>query len=422
MKILWVVNTLFPDLSIALGKKLPTAGGWMYGLARDMVERGVQLTVVTARPDLPDFQKEINAITYYLMQGKKGRERYDSTLENKWKTIVECVQPDLIHIHGTEYAHGLSLLRTFPDLKYVVSIQGLISAYTRYYFGGIARKDLRKHITFRDILKWDSMFQAFQKFQRKGIDIELSYLRTVNDFIGRTQWDLDHVKTVNPESTYHFCNESLRNPFYSSVKWDSTTKTTHSLFFSQAGYPLKGLHKALEAVAIVKRFYPNIKVRVAGSNLLKSKSIKERLSIRGYGSYVSTLVNTLGLKDHVTFTGPLNADGMVEEYLKAHAFICPSSIENSPNSLGEAQLLGVPCIAAYVGGVPDMLEHKRTGLLYRFEEVEMLAQRIMEVFKDDHLAKMLSENGIKAGQKRHDRQKNAQRLLEIYKERIETTN
>ncbi|MEM6542975.1 MAG: glycosyltransferase, partial [Bacteroidota bacterium] len=126
MKILWVVNTLFPDLSIALGKKLPTAGGWMYGLARDMVERGVQLTVVTARPDLPDFQKEINTITYYLMQGKKGRERYDSTLENKWKTIVERVQPDLIHIHGTEYAHGLSLLRTFPDLKYVVSIQGLI--------------------------------------------------------------------------------------------------------------------------------------------------------------------------------------------------------------------------------------------------------------------------------------------------------
>jgi glycosyltransferase involved in cell wall biosynthesis len=37
---------------------------------------------------------------------------------------------------------------------------------------------------------------------------------------------------------------------------------------------------------------------------------------------------------------------MITEYRNAHIFICPSSIENSPNSLGEAQLIGVPVIAA----------------------------------------------------------------------------
>src|SRR5690606_18797557 len=109
------------------------------------------------------------------------------------------------------------------------------------------------------------------------------------------------------------------------------------------------------------------------------------------------------------------AEEMVKEYLNCHVFICPSSIENSPNSLGEAQLLGVPCIASYVGGVPDMVEQEKTGLLYRFEEVEMLAQSIKRIFTDDSLAQKLSENGMVAASKRHDRHANMNQLLKIYR-------
>lgn len=57
---------------------------------------------------------------------------------------------------------------------------------------------------------------------------------------------------------------------------------------------------------------------------------------------------------------------MIEQYLKAHIFVCPSSVENSPNSLGEAQLLGVPCIGSIAGGIPSMLSMEKqdffTGL------------------------------------------------------------
>ena len=95
-------------------------------------------------------------------------------------------------------------------------------------------------------------------------------------------------------------------------------------------------------------------------------------------------------------------------------FVCPSSIENSPNSLGEAQLVGCPVVASYVGGVPDMVEDNVTGLLYRFEETEMLAAAICRVFADDELAKRLSENGSVAAHKRHDGIVNATRMIEIY--------
>lgn len=110
----------------------------------------------------------------------------------------------------------------------------------------------------------------------------------------------------------------------------------------------------------------------------------------------------------------IDAERMVEQYRLANVFVCPSSIENSPNSLGEAQLIGCPVVASYVGGVPDMVENGRTGLLYRFEETEMLAAAICRIFGNDDLAKSLSKNGIDVAKERYDGIKNATRMMEIY--------
>ena len=105
---------------------------------------------------------------------------------------------------------------------------------------------------------------------------------------------------------------------------------------------------------------------------------------------------------------------MVAEYKNSHIFICPSIIENSPNSIGEAQLLGLPCIAAYAGGIPDMVTHGKSGLLYCFEEIEMLACSIKRIFRDGDLALRLSEGGKVAASERHDRVKITETMIAIY--------
>lgn len=121
------------------------------------------------------------------------------------------------------------------------------------------------------------------------------------------------------------------------------------------------------------------------------------------------------LEEEVSFTGLLNDEEMKREYLKANVFVCPSSIENSPNSLGEAQLLGTPCIAAYVGGVPDMVQHGKTGYINRFEDTVMLASCICQVFEMEVNIEHISCNGVKDAMDRHDGKKNNERLIEIYK-------
>ena len=153
---------------------------------------------------------------------------------------------------------------------------------------------------------------------------------------------------------------------------------------------------------------------MAGTNIINRNTLIYRIKITGFGSNVYKLINRLDLSKQGVFTGILSEKEMIKEYLSAHLFICPSSIENSPNSLGEAQILGVPTIASFVGGVSDMVEHGRTGLLYRFEEIEMLAEQIRSIFNSPQLAKELSKQGIIAAAQRHNQVTNRDQMLQIY--------
>lgn len=423
MKILWVTNTMFPDLAVALGQKSPVVGGWMYGLAKDLsLTENTNLVVATAKNAIIDQKETVNDITYYLLKASKPINLYDVNLESKWEKIIDEIKPDLVHIHGTEYAHGLALMRACPTLKYVISIQGLVSVYSKYYLAGISVLDIIKNLTFKDILKRESIFQGAKEFKKRGASIEVPYIKLSHNVIGRTQWDYSHAKTINPDITYHFCNESLRDVFYTSKKWEFKKDRHPSIFLSQASKPLKGLHMVLKAIFLLKKEFPDIQIRIAGGNIVANKNLKQKLKLTGYGKFIKNQIKKYGLEKQVTFVGLLNEEEMVKEYTSASMFICPSSIENSPNSLGEAQLLGVPTISAIVGGVMDMVIHEKTGLLYRFEEVEMLAQSIKKILIDERLVKKISVNAYKEAAHRHDRQLNLNTLLYIYKEIIALNN
>ena len=131
-----------------------------------------------------------------------------------------------------------------------------------------------------------------------------------------------------------------------------------------------------------------------------------------YSRYITSLIDEYKLKGHITFLGALNAEQMKQEYLNCNAFICPSSIENSPNSLGEAQILGVPCVASYVGGIPDMIPTAECGKLYRFEDVVMLGDSVCQIFELGSAYDSSKE--IMIASERHNRVKNKNALLDIY--------
>lgn len=111
-----------------------------------------------------------------------------------------------------------------------------------------------------------------------------------------------------------------------------------------------------------------------------------------------------------SFCGALSAEEMKQEYLLANVFVCPSSIENSSNALCEAILLGVPVLASHVGGLPSMMEGQLQNL-YRFDDVELLASKICNVFANEEN----QSNCIDIARKRHNAETNTNTLLDIYK-------
>ena len=107
---------------------------------------------------------------------------------------------------------------------------------------------------------------------------------------------------------------------------------------------------------------------------------------------------------------------MKKEYLKANVYVLPSSVENSPNSLGEAMLLGVPCIASYAGGIPSMAEDKKEARLVPACDVDALASAIAGIFDDDIYAGLLGENAAARAKLTFDREANSRMLKWIYEE------
>ena len=112
----------------------------------------------------------------------------------------------------------------------------------------------------------------------------------------------------------------------------------------------------------------------------------------------------------------LDEKQMCERYLKSNVFVSSSSIENAPTSLGEAMILGVPCVASDVGGVTDLLQHKEEGFVYQPDTPYMLAHYVCEIFADDELALQFSKRARMHAIKTHNKEENTKRMMEIYRE------
>lgn len=401
---------IFPEAAMLLGKdgRFATSGGWMLAAAQALVlKENVELAVATPSHLVRNLCcLNGGKIKYYLFPIGRGNERKNNDYKKYFLQIHEEFKPDVTHIHGTEYSQGLAYVEACGEKRVVVSIQGMVSVISNYYNYGLDFYDIIRNITLKDCIR-GSLFSQKRSFGRRG-GYEIELIKSVNHLIGRTNWDKSHIWAINPSATYHFCNESLRDEFYTGI-WCYEKCIPHSIFLSQVNYPLKGFHQLLKALPLVLRNNKDVQVRIAGSDFTRRNFYS---AISGYSKYITKLIKKLHLERHIVFLGPLDSNQMKKEYLSANVFVCPSSIENSSNSLGEAQLLGVPCIASYVGGGADMIPEDSCGFLYRFEEVEMLAYLICKMFDVSPIFDNKTERMVAAN--RHNRELNTERLLSIY--------
>jgi len=118
----------------------------------------------------------------------------------------------------------------------------------------------------------------------------------------------------------------------------------------------------------------------------------------------------------VEFLGWIPADKITRELTQAHVFVIPSFIENYPNSLAEAQLVGTPVIASSAGGIPSMVIDNETGLLFPPGDAATLAMQINRMFNEGALALLWSEQARRVALARHDEKTVVDSVIHAYEE------
>lgn len=421
MKILWVTNIPFDKLLSLLGKKDEnTSGSWLNAALNNFKnDNQFELTIVTTgniKQITTSTDKNINycilprnTSSYYNHKNKKNRKN--------WMMIKEMFEPDIIQIWGTEFTHGYLALQVFKNIPSVIYMQGLLKSIARYYLSGMSPKELRESITIRDILKLDWIRLSQKNFERRSIT-EAKMINISNNVIVENTWCASHCRTINPNIKIHFSNLNIRKEFF-NCDWTVEKMQPKTIMCNAAGYPIKGLHILLKAFNIVLKRFPKAILMIPGETSPFEKNLIGKLKINGYTKFIKKLIIKFNIKNNVCFLGRLSSSLMAEQMSVANVFVLPSSIENHSSTLLEAMVVGTPCISANVGGIPEYLIHNRNGLLYRFEEYELLAVYICQLFENKEKAVFLSENAKKDIRNTRNSNDLKKQLINIYNKILE---
>ncbi len=414
MKVLWIVNMVFPEVAEKLGLRTSTSGGWLLDLAKGVSEnKETELGVMTYYFGKEFVDIEHNGVRYFLLPGGSKRLLYKNkkTAED-CKKIVSLFNPDIIHIHGTEYAPGYEMLNAHPEIPSVLTIQGVIKRIAEEYYGGFTLWQILKMSKFKDIIR-GKIPLTYKMLYTKNAKREIEVLKKVKYVTGRTDWDKSTMLAVNPNLRYFRCNYNLRDAFYNSEKWCAETMTPHTIITNAGHYSLKGLHIVIKALSIVKNKYPDVKLFIPGGGKAENGRLVNPSS---YTCYLLKMIDKLQLNENVEFVGNLGPDKVAEHLRKANVCVVSSAIEGASATLCEAMMVGTPSISSYRGGMTDLLTDKVNGFTYDFPEYPQLALRIMEIFGNDKLSNTFSKRTIELANIRHDRERNPREMVEVYKE------
>lgn len=159
----------------------------------------------------------------------------------------------------------------------------------------------------------------------------------------------------------------------------------------------------------------------AYARLKMTASSPVHLRIVGDGSQrqnLEALVTKLNLTNDVTFAGRVPPEHIAAEFAQATIFCGLSRSEALGNVFLEAQAAGCAVVATHVGGIPDIVEHEKTGILVPVDDENAAATALQPLLKNASLCQKLGDAGVHHAQS-FDWQNIAAKYLDIYRKMTE---
>lgn len=405
MRVLWLSVT--PSL---YEEKI--SGGWVASLERIIRQygKGIELGIAFEHTD-KYFKVVRDGVTYYpinKIDTRLKKFRLMLNYDNDWnflkpliKNVIDDFKPDIIHCFGSEWPFGL--IARDVNVPMVIHMQGFANIYALSASMCCRLSDQYKYHHYNPFSMFHYWYRSLKTDASNKREQEV--MRCNKYFMGRTEWDKNIVKYYSPGAKYYHCEEAIRPEILHSQKtWKFKFRKKMRLITISSASSLKGNDLILRTAKLLKEFGFDFEWRVAGS----------KDSFKFFESLLSLRHEDLNIK----LLGYINPVQIVDELSDADAYVHTAIIDNSPNSLCEAQLIGCPVVSTNVGGIPQLIENGGTGILYPFNEPHTLAFTLMNIFGDKDLLEKLSANELKVSHARHDELKVVERLSFIYQEII----
>ena len=285
----------------------------------------------------------------------------------------------------------------------VVHLQGLLAPYDNAFFP----VDFNKNSFIWPFSKNEWLIRNGYIFAKKYIHVrgnrERDLFKRVGYVMGRTDWDYEVSQLLAPDSQYFHVDEVMRPCFYEKAgEWKKKHKNKLIITSTISQTIYKGLDLILKAAALLEEETDvDFEWQVVG--------------VAPNSKYVRFFEKSICMKtSRVKYLGVLNAEQLRDTLLDSDVYVHPSYIDNSPNSVCEAQLLGMPVIVTAVGGVPSLVEHKVSGLIVPANAPYELAYWLKYISENPNMAENIGHNATTIAQKRHDREEITKQLLLTY--------
>lgn len=408
-KILWLTGIVTPEASELIDAPKIPFGGWVSQMINNLSKLNTyEIGVAMKSSSKKLIIRQHNDVTYYYLP-RSIKNKFDVNIED-CKEVLNHFQPDLLHAEGCEQKYTNTFLKNWKG-KNVISMQGILNGYEPYENGGLNLHKYLFSFNFKNLVFASLLFINKKIVFDKRLKIEKDSIKMADNILGRTNWDRANSYFFNRNANYFHCARILRPSFY-KIKQDPKNIYKHTVFLGNSAQLRKGAHFVLEAINLLKDEFPDLKLFIAGQKF--ENNIKDWKTYFGYRAFLHRKLMKLNLTKNVKFLGVLQEKQMAEQLSKMHVYVMSSTIENSPNTLGEAMIMGVPCITSYNGGVGDMAIDEKEALHYRANDPRMLAYQIKRIFDDENLANRLRINAIKRANFTHDINKNLNDLLNCY--------
>ncbi|GAA3893268.1 glycosyltransferase [Sphingomonas limnosediminicola] len=164
--------------------------------------------------------------------------------------------------------------------------------------------------------------------------------------------------------------------------------------------PEKGQAGLLAAFSEARRDYPNLKLEIVGDGPDLDK--------------LQQLAADLNLTQSVTFAGRCGEQQTLERIVNADCLVLTSFMEGLPVVLMEAMALGTPVIASRIAGIPELIEHGESGLLFTPSDWHDLANCIRGLTRDDALRSRVAAQARVVVEREFDIEQSARTLAAIF--------